>query len=138
MIRDNFGVTGAKWTPTKAVRPASKPNDDVAGNAALVFAERDNRGKVYLYFCPEDATVALNGVNGMGAAGRPDSMSVRASRSGAKAESVPLLSNAFRQRIFTRRLRNGQPVLVGNAPGPFTLRLKGESAHGTTNTLEAC
>ncbi|WP_419690052.1 effector protein Tle3 domain-containing protein [Burkholderia theae] len=136
VVRDNFGVTGAKWTPTKAVRLASKPNDDVVGNAALVFAERDNRGKVYLYFCPEDATVALNGVNGMGAAGLPDSMSVRPSRSGAKAESVPLLSNAFRQRIFTRRLRNGQPVLVGNAPGPFTLRLKGESAHGTTGYVE--
>ncbi|ORT85295.1 hypothetical protein B7G54_15860 [Burkholderia puraquae] len=38
--------------------------------------------------------------------------------------------------IFTRRLRNGQPVLVGNAPGPFTLRLKGESAHGTTGYVE--
>jgi hypothetical protein len=35
-------------------------------------ADRDNRGKVYLYFCPEDMTVALNNVQGIGWQGIPD------------------------------------------------------------------
>ncbi|WP_175971642.1 T6SS effector phospholipase Tle3 domain-containing protein [Burkholderia sp. BCC0322] len=134
VVRDNHGIAGTKWTSGKTMRLTGP--QDVVGNAVLAFAERDNRGKVYLYFCPEDATVALNGVNGMGAAGLPDSISVQASKAGAKPESVRLLSDGFRQRVFTRRLRNGQPVRVGNAPGPFTLREKGESAHGTSGYVE--
>jgi hypothetical protein len=35
-------------------------------------ADRDNRGKVYLYFCPEDMTVALSNVQGIGWQGIPD------------------------------------------------------------------
>ena len=35
-------------------------------------ADRDNRAKVYLYFCPEDMTVALNNVQGIGWQGVPD------------------------------------------------------------------
>jgi hypothetical protein len=31
-----------------------------------VAKDRDNRGKVYLYFCPEDMTVALPNVQGIG------------------------------------------------------------------------
>ena len=34
--------------------------------------DRDNRGKVYLYFCPEDTTVALENVQGIGWQGVPD------------------------------------------------------------------
>jgi pimeloyl-ACP methyl ester carboxylesterase len=34
--------------------------------------DRDNRGKVYLYFCPEDMTVSLNNVQGIGWQGVPD------------------------------------------------------------------
>jgi hypothetical protein len=29
-------------------------------------ADRDNRGKGYLYFCPDDMTVALDNVRGIG------------------------------------------------------------------------
>ncbi|WP_342706044.1 DUF3274 domain-containing protein [Burkholderia arboris] len=134
VVRDNFGITGPKWGPEHATRLTGP--QDVVGNATLAFAERDNRGKVYLYFCPEDSTVAMTGINGMGASGLSDSRSVTASRDGAKPEIVRLLSDSFRQRVFTRRLRNGQPVRVGNAPGPFTLREKGESAHGTSGVIE--
>ncbi|MCA7992220.1 DUF3274 domain-containing protein [Burkholderia cepacia] len=133
VVRDNFGITGPKWGPQHATR-LTGPKDD--SKEILAFAERDNRGKVYLYFCPEDSTVAMNGINGMGASGLPDSRSVTASRDGAKPETIRLLSDSFRQRVFTRRLRNGQPVLVGDAPGPFTLREKGESAHGTSGWKE--
>ena len=38
----------------------------------VVFPERDNRGKVYLYFCPDDTTVALGDVHGIGTYGVPD------------------------------------------------------------------
>ena len=34
--------------------------------------DRDNRRKVYLYFCPEDMTVALDNIQGMGWDGVPD------------------------------------------------------------------
>ena len=35
-------------------------------------ADRDNRRKVYLYFCPEDMTVALDNIQGIGWDGVPD------------------------------------------------------------------
>ncbi|WP_157266003.1 T6SS effector phospholipase Tle3 domain-containing protein [Azohydromonas aeria] len=44
-------IVGAKWEPT---------------------GDRDNRGKVYLYFCPEDMTVALKNVKGIGWQGVPE------------------------------------------------------------------
>ncbi|EMH2963302.1 DUF3274 domain-containing protein [Burkholderia multivorans] len=134
VVRDNFGITGPKWGPKKAMRLTGP--QDVQGNAVLAFSERDNRGKVYLYFCPEDLTVGLSGVNGMGTTGLPDSINVRASQSSAKAESLTLISPTFLQRVFTRRLRQGKPVLVGNAPGPFTIREQGESAHGVEGYIE--
>ena len=34
--------------------------------------DRDNRRKVYLYFCPEDMTVALDNIQGIGWDGVPD------------------------------------------------------------------
>ncbi|CAM2166141.1 DUF3274 domain-containing protein [Burkholderia latens] len=123
--RDNFGITGPKWGPDQATR-LTGPD----GKTSVVFAERDNRGKVYLYFCPEDATVGLLGVNGMGCVGLPDSIKVV--KTGAKPEIVKLLSDGFRQRLFTRRKRQGKPVLVGTEPGPIVLREGDESAHGTS------
>lgn len=123
--RDNFGVVGPTWDPAQA-RRLSGPQ----GNECVVFAERDNRGKVYMYFSPEDATVGLSGVNGMGCSGLPDSIDVRAAQQGGKPETINLLSAAFRQRVFTRRLRQGKPVQVGTPPGNFTIREKGETSHG--------
>lgn len=123
--RDNFGVVGPTWDPAQATRLSG-----LQGNECVVFAERDNRGKVYMYFSPEDATVGLRGVNGMGCSGLPDSIDVRAAQRGSKLEKINLLSAAFRQRVFTRRLRQGKPVQVGTPPGNFTVREKGETSHG--------
>lgn len=44
----------------------------MAGAAWRAEADRDNRGKVYLYFCPEDMTVALDNMQGIGWQGVPD------------------------------------------------------------------
>ncbi|MGU7772328.1 T6SS effector phospholipase Tle3 domain-containing protein [Burkholderia sp. MR1-5-21] len=123
--RDNFGIVGPSWDPTQATR-LSGPQ----GNECVVFAERDNRGKVYMYFSPEDATVGLRGVNGMGSSGLPDAIDVCASPAGSRPENVNLLSKTFLQRVFTRRLREGKPVQVGTPPGQFIMREDGESSHG--------
>ena len=108
------------------------------------FTERDNRGKVYLYFCPHDATVALKSVQGIGWQGVPDEIrtqDVRRMRSFAmdgggeseyseKTISVPVLSRlgaGFRQRVFTSRQVGGKCLLVGAPPCRYELR----SAKGT-------
>jgi pimeloyl-ACP methyl ester carboxylesterase len=49
-------------------------------------ADRDNRGKVYLYFCPEDMTVALSNVQGIGWQGVPDY------QRGKQVAQVPVLT----------------------------------------------
>lgn len=114
--------------------------------------DRDNRGKVYLYFSPEDMTVALDNIRGIGWQGIPDFMNGsaskyvsydrrRATRAGMqgsrgyewKTESIvrtPLkeLGETFRQRVFTDKRRPG-PVLVGQPPHDFVLRVEGEDDH---------
>ncbi|MGI4720291.1 MAG: T6SS effector phospholipase Tle3 domain-containing protein [Janthinobacterium lividum] len=124
----HHGMVGAKWS---------------AG------ADRDNRGKVYLYFCPEDMTVALDNMKGIGWQGVPDFMRGSAvpkdGRSRARGDwgnstrqvateeqqRKPLaeLGRGFFQRVFTAKLRNGGAVLVGQAPHDFALRLEGENDH---------
>lgn len=51
-------------------------NDDqhrgMVGGSWSNAADRDNRRKVYLYFCPEDMTVALDNIQGIGWDGVPD------------------------------------------------------------------
>lgn len=120
--------------------------------------DRDNRGKVYLYFSPEDMTVALDNMKGIGWQGVPDY--IRGTRltkefdaSGYAAskgfivgsprwlpEKIarrPLaeLGPGFRQRVFTAKQRLDPrtqkvgPVLVGLPPYDFALRLKGEDDH---------
>jgi hypothetical protein len=124
-----------------------KPDDD-----------RDNRGKVYLYFCPEDMTVALDNMRGIGWQGVPDY--IQGTQSTYKAERqtgdwgyVPHarpqrwtpsavtrkpmseLGPNFFQRVFTAkrrvdpRTRKSASVLVGQPPHDFALRLKGEDDH---------
>ena len=61
------GRAGSKWTPTQGTRK------DKQGNW-ITFDERDNRGKVYLYFCPEDTVVGLNSIQGIGTYGMPDKL----------------------------------------------------------------
>lgn len=130
----HHGMVGAKWSPG---------------------ADRDNRGKVYLYFCPEDMTVALDNMKGIGWQGVPDFMSgsavpkdgqqrVRAAWGNASRQVAteqqqrkPLaeLGRGFYQRVFTAKLRHDParkavgPVLVGRPPHDFALRVDGEDDH---------
>lgn len=87
------------------------------GSAA--FPERDNRGKVYLYFSPDDATVGLSQVVGIGTFGVPDLVEGR----GAMER---LREMRFYQRLWTKRHREGKPVWVGTEPSRQLLRAKGE------------
>ncbi|WP_288378640.1 DUF3274 domain-containing protein [uncultured Massilia sp.] len=129
----HHGMVGAKWSAS---------------------ADRDNRGKVYLYFCPEDMTVALDNMKGIGWQGVPDFMSGKAvpkdersrvrdrgnsSRQVAteQHQRKPLaeLGRGFFQRVFTAKRRYDPakkaiaPVLVGQAPHDFALRLEDEDDH---------
>lgn len=118
--------------------------------------DRDNRGKVYLYFCPEDMTVALDNMRGIGWQGVPDHVddtrtplphSNRMNAENARLEGSILsdgkrvrealaeLGSSFRQRVFTGKLRTPAgsakptPVLVGQAPHDFVMRLATEDDH---------
>jgi hypothetical protein len=129
---DNHGITGSVWRSDNATRMQGPQ-----GKTSLVFAERDNRGKTYVYFCPEDATVGLRGVNGIGSIGLPNSIKTGPAQNNAKAEDTGLVSDTLRQRVFTRRLRGGKPVQVGTPPGPYNLREHGESSHGSNDLKRA-
>jgi hypothetical protein len=117
--------------------------------------DRDNRGKVYLYFSPEDMTVALDNMRGIGWQGVPDAVAytryapsntVKGLNQIALFGSIPTaittnrkaideLGPTFRQRVFTAKLRplagmgKAVPVLIGQPPHDFVLRLPGENDH---------
>ncbi|OBV39397.1 T6SS effector phospholipase Tle3 domain-containing protein [Janthinobacterium psychrotolerans] len=64
-------VAGVGKGAGKAAAPAfAELKDDkhrgMVGSGWKAEADRDNRGKVVLYFCPEDMTVALDNIQGMG------------------------------------------------------------------------
>lgn len=115
-------------------------------------ADRDNRGKVYLYFSPEDMTVALDNMRGIGWQGVPDAVedtrktaapvtnsisdeanfeTTRALRT-VRRKALGELGLAFRQRVFTAKLRphpgsgKAASVLVGQPPHDFVLHVDGE------------
>ncbi|MES2299866.1 MAG: DUF3274 domain-containing protein [Pseudomonadota bacterium] len=130
---EHFGMVGSNW---KAV------------------ADRDNRGKVYLYFSPEDMTVALENMQGIGWQGVPDVIDgtvikyeqelvydiATTRRAGpfhphprdASRKALSELGPAFHQRVFSAKLRpdprTGKmgPVPVGLPRHDFVLRMKGE------------
>lgn len=120
--------------------------------------DRDNRGKVYLYFCPEDMTVALDNMRGIGWQGVPDyargtqykpQVDIGYVPSHGTMSQIPYrwvpskvirrplneLGANFFQRVFTakRRTKPGTkeavPVLVGQAPHDFPLRIGRENDH---------
>jgi hypothetical protein len=112
------------------------------GLHSLAWEDRDNRGKVYLYFCPEDMTVALRNVQGIGWQGVPDQLDGRhpayagpgapqpASRPPGQAQAAagtraPLPAAGVHQKP---RDVGGQTAAfpVGLDPCHFTLRLEGE------------
>jgi hypothetical protein len=143
---------------SRATMPAfAKINEsDCGGMVAGCWkpeGDRDNRGKVYLYFCPEDMTVALDNMRGIGWQGVPDCIpgaplsrqvetgymashaAYRAPYRTATRNPMAELGTSFFQRVFTakRRIdpRTGKvaPVLVGQAPHDFALCVKGEDDH---------
>lgn len=126
-------------TPTLAELPNTSKHRGVVGAKWVAGEDRDNRGKVYLYFSPEDMTVGLANVQGIGWQGVPDYMrgtqvsakpysltdedgeTLNSHTTITKAEKVvrtPLaeLGAGFFQRVFTikRRpdFRTGAPVLL--------------------------
>jgi hypothetical protein len=126
---EHHGVVCAQWKPEK---------------------DRDNRGKVYLYFCPEDMTVALEHVAGIGWQGVPDAMQgtqhhepnlrtvlrplpIVGKLVERKIIRQPLreLGSGFFQRVFTAKRRPhpriGTRVMIGQpTPHDFALRVDGE------------
>jgi len=124
------GVAGPNWQPGAGAKQvvANQPANPYS------FTERDNRGKLYLYFCPHDQTVSLLNIEGIGWQGVPNKMSapihVDAAMSfdGSPPQNtlsvdVPVFSTldsaTFRQRMFTTEGVDGKPaLLVGAAPGP--------------------
>ena len=92
----------------------------------IPFNERDNRGSTYLYFTPQDQTVGLANVKGIGWQGIGDEVYGQPVRS--------LLPLHFHQRVFTLRKRAGEPERVGKHTPPYVypLRLKGEGTWDDT------
>lgn len=150
-------------TKSKAAVPAfAKINEsDCGGMVAGCWepgSDRDNRGKVYLYFCPEDMTVALDNMRGIGWQGVPDYIQGTQSKYQAERQTgdwgylfharpqrwrpsavtrrpMSELGTSFFQRVFTAkhrtdpRTKKSVPVLVGHAPHDFALRVEGENDH---------
>ncbi|HAT29326.1 MAG TPA: hypothetical protein DCW29_00285 [Janthinobacterium sp.] len=102
----NQGLTGNNY----GKRP------DPSGKAGpLPFTDRDNRGKVYLYFSEYDMTTALDNMRSIGWCGVPDYilMPNPSGTDGIKTPALGALGPNFRQRIFTLRERNGEAFKVG-------------------------
>ncbi|RMV98300.1 hypothetical protein ALP01_04173 [Pseudomonas caricapapayae] len=77
---------------------------------------------MYLYFCPDDTTVALDDVKGIGTYGVWDTLGKKNGRQPMN-ELQPL---RFYQRMWTKRHRDGAPVLVGKPAGRELLRADDE------------
>lgn len=130
----------------------------MVGSGWKAEADRDNRGKVVLYFCPEDMTVALDNIQGIGWDGVADiaSGSEIATEERATLEHgqrgtlrIPFLRDHvckpleqlgqhFYQRVFSNKERldpaTGKKAmsLVGKAPPfdfPLRLAAENEQAH---------
>ncbi|MET3135492.1 pimeloyl-ACP methyl ester carboxylesterase [Oxalobacteraceae bacterium GrIS 1.11] len=91
-------ATEPKFAELKTQSDVIGPTWEPAANM-----ERDNRGKVYLYFSPDDITVGLPNIQGMGCWGIDD-------------EHLPNLGKRFFQRMFASPLGlNKDSSMVGNA-----------------------
>ena len=119
------GRTGSKWRAEQGQRVGPD-------QSTLVFPERDNRGKVYLYFSHDDTTVGLSTVSGIGTFGVPDTL----------PDGTPAMDRLkhlrFHQRLWSKRVRDGQPVWVGHEPCHVALRTHGErpsAGHSALKTL---
>lgn len=132
----------------KSLTPAFATLDDHAKHCGMVGGtwvadkDRDNRGKVYLYFCPEDMTVALDHLRGIGWQGVPDYLNDGATFMSTRHPMTELTkkvgippASGFYQRVFTNKFRldlvtkKTGPVKVGQPPHNFALRIEGEDEH---------
>lgn len=106
-------IGGARWTGASGSKAAIDGNE-------IVFDERDNRGCTYLYFTPQDQTVGLGNVQGIGWQGVAEEVNGQAARSA--------LGPRFHQRVFTLRKRDGEREKVGARPplDRYILRMAGE------------
>ena len=154
-------VAGVAKGTGKAGAPAfAELKDDkhrgMVGSGWKAEADRDNRGKVYLYFCPEDMTVALDNIQGIGWDGVADvamgseigmedevySLEGQTYPTGRTKQVVRLheckpldeLGKRFFQRVFSNKERldavTGKKTLslVGKPPPfDFPLRVTGEN-----------
>jgi hypothetical protein len=140
------GVAANKHgSPPLAELTDANKHRGAVGPKWVASADRDNRGKVYLYFSPEDMTVAFSSIQGIGWQGVPDYLrghSPETQQAGipykdfiprGPAIRKPLseLGPGFLQRVFTLKRRpdprNGKPVLVGQPPHDFALKVPGEN-----------
>ncbi len=115
----NFGVTGCGY--------GAKPQPGEPGKK-LNFEDRDNRGKVYLYFSPDDMTTALDNVRAIGWSGVPDTIDMIENLQSVTRQALAQLGPRFRQRVFTKRLRGGKPIAVGLPPHQYVLEKWHESS----------
>lgn len=123
-VQDLRGLAGPLWGQGKKL--------DRASGGTMTFAERDNRGKIYLYFTPHDRTVALLNTQGIGWQGVPDRYqafwteepTLQPERKFCRWDSLmdELHVSGFRQRIFLQQLRGGKPFQVGLPPQHVSLR----------------
>lgn len=114
------GRAGHKWTSRKGSRldPHGKP---------VEFDERDNRGRVYLYWNPQDSTVDLPNVKGIGTHGIPDTLEGKEyfwdgnhtrpqSATNTYSAMNELQGFNFRQRVWSLPDKHGNQLLVGAKP----------------------
>lgn len=152
--------------PSLTELPDTSKHRGVVGAKWVASEDRDNRGKVYLYFSPEDMTVGLANVQGIGWQGVPEYLRgtqvsakpyqltdengepININTTITKAEEVvrkPLaeLGAGFFQRVYTIKRRpdpvTGAQVLIGQKPSPydFALRGKGEDDQAHTDVSDS-
>lgn len=120
------GRTGPKWSPTGGVRPIGQ------NNAPVSFVERDNRGKIYAYFSPDDSVVGLSSIAGIGTFGVPNTIDALVLGSSSDTfgtyKVLPAMDvlkapkYGFYQRMWTKKTRQGKPVPVGLTPASISIR----------------
>ena len=95
------GLCGLEWGDKKR---CPDTGDKIA------YTDRDNRGSMYLYFSPEDATTGMASIQGIGWQGVPDKLPVQQAGQTREIACLQALGPGFKQRIFTHRRR--QPSLT--------------------------
>lgn len=113
----SYGRTGRAWLGVNGERIGKD-------GKTLVFAERDNRGKVYLYFSHDDSTVGISDVSGIGTLGVPDVVGPHVHFLEPAMDA--LKGKRFYQRLWSKRVRDKQALQVGDAPGNVALRVWNE------------